>query len=495
MKRNYKNKRTQTLQCVVIGIWASCMLAAASMAQAPEAIPTAGGVVVELVQVDPKFGIGEKAKDAKKQAREFLELRKLKEGFDQKNGIFVAIGSETFAVEGRKNGFDDARQWAFMLALLDAKQKLAESMGNHLQVEMAKMLKSGSVGQIALPETAQDLVFPKSLMDKAILILQDEVNKELNKRGLGTADAGQDVDATSKLESVNKNAEEVRKKSLDLVIQKNFQEAAALFSRAEIAGAQVYRMFESIEIGKKGSVAVILIYNTKSGELTRALLGKGKAPQEIPGESISAWAKALGETDLLYTQGAQMRTDENGEVVLVTFGQATPIREDQDLADVALDEAKDNANIAGRLFLGDMMTSQTDLQGGFDLKKFGELANTDEYKSAKKRLQTIRIASADLEMKGGSVVHEWSMKHPMSDVTTEGCVMVFSLSAAQAANALRDQMDANSGSKGGAGVTSRPALTLPANKNSTTQGAPSSGGPEGDLVIPVNGGAGAPGKF
>ena len=282
-------------------------------------------------------------------------------------------------------------------------------------------------------------------------------------------------------------------------MDKSYKEFASISSRAEVSGAQVYRSFESIESGKKGSVAVVLVFNDSSKELTSALLGKGLAPKGVANKNLTDWVTGLGDEVLLYTQGAMMRTDEHGEVVLLAFGQASPIREDEDLAKEAENEARERAQLAARLFVGDFIQSNSDSERGFDLKKFKDVANSDEYKSTKKRLAVTKSTSEALNLGGGSPIYTWSAKHPMSDVTTEGCVLMFSLSSAEAANALRDTMNSLGGSKGGDGVSTRPAEAAPATEPTgagSKKGSSSGAGAEGDpLLIAPKGGPGAPGQF
>ena len=488
MKTNSKN---QILHCVAISLLAQFFYQAPCLAQAPGGAPTAGGVVVEVVQNDPKFGTGSKVVDAKKQASNFLTERKLKPGYDAPNNLYIFIGSEPIAVKADDASFNDARQDAFMIALLDAKQQMAEFMGVRVKAEMEKIVKSGTPGQFTPSEASKSDGIMKALLTKALVIVNDAANKELMKRGLEKEGSGKDAKAVDRA----KELEAARKKAADIVMDKSYKEFASISSRAEVSGAQVYRSFESIEAGKKGTVAVILVFSDSSKELTRALLGKGLAPKGVANMNLNDWVTGLGDEVLLYTQGAMMRTDEHGEVVLLAFGQASPIREDEDLAKEAEDQARERAQLAARLFVGDFIQSNSDSERGFDLKKFKDIANSDEYKSAKKRLAVIKSSSAELKLGGGPPIHTWSAKHPMSDVTTQGCVLKFSLSAAEAANALRDTMDSLGGSKGGEGVTSRPPQEPNATQSPTKKGSSTGAGAEGDLIVRPIGGAGAPGQF
>ena len=494
MKTNSKN---QVLHCVAISLLAQLFYQAPCFAQAPGGAPVAGGVVIEVVQNDPKLGTGVKVTNAKKQAQNFLDDRKLEQGFDQKNNMFIAIGSAPITVLAGGDGFDGARQDAFLLALLEAKQKLAEFMGVQVAVELEKIIKNGTPGQLAPSKPVQNQIIPNTLIEKALLIVNAEANEQLKKRGAEDQGKNKDDAAAKENAGNKKNAEAAREKELKLVLDESFRETLAIGSRAEIAGSQVYRTFESVEQGKKGTVAVVMIYNSVSEELTRALLGKGPAPRGIPNSNPAQWVKNLGDEVLLYTQGAQMRTNENGEVILVAFGQSTPLGEDADLAKVAEDEARAAAQGSARLFLGDLIESQSDAVSGFDLKKYKDGKNiSEDYKNLKKRLAKLKDVAAGPELiKGSFPIYEWDFKHPLSDITTQGCVITCSLSAAQAANALRDKFESIGGSKGGEGVTSRPPQEPDATQSPNKKGSSTGAGAEGDLIVRPIGGAGAPGQF
>ena len=89
MKQNSMNR---AFRCFAISLLAQFCCQAPCLAQAPGGAPAAGGVVVEVVQNDPKLGTGSKVENAKKQAEDFLAERKLKLGYDAPNKLYIFIG-------------------------------------------------------------------------------------------------------------------------------------------------------------------------------------------------------------------------------------------------------------------------------------------------------------------------------------------------------------------------------------------------------------------
>ena len=494
MKTNSKN---QVLHCVAISLLAQFIYQAPCLAQAPGGAPTAGGVVVEVVQNDPKFGMGELATlDAETQANNFIKERGLKIGFnkDKKGEPFnIVLGTSAILAGGEK--YMSARDAAFDLAMLNAKTELAKFQGNVVSVQLTSLIKNGTPGQLVtadgMNKVAEESGVSMKLLDKAMLIVNDIANKELKSRGLNDQGAGLDKDNADAVKKQKAYQEELKKKQLSLLQSQEFKKAASFMSRAESLGAQAYRVFEGND-----EIAVIVVENQVSRDLATALIRGGVAPRGIPKQAVGAWAEALGPDVLLFAFGAQMRTDPNGEVVLVTFGQDTPVKEHKGLADTAKKYARNNADTSAKQFLGEAVLVTSNQETGFELKIYA--AAEDEFEDSKKLQEKIETSSKDLEIKGGEPDYKWKKKHDRSDVTTQGVVMSYSLSKAEAANALRDKLEAIKGSEGGSGVQSRPATKIPADTKKPSKPGSSSGqGPEGDLIDQSNagGGAGAPGRF
>jgi len=493
MKTNFKN---QILHCVAISLLAQLFYQAPCWAQAPGGAPAAGGVVVEVVQNDPKFGMGESTTlNAETQAKNFLKERGLKLGQNKdKNGepFSIVLGTSPILAGGEK--FMSARDAAFDLAMLNAKTELAKFQGNTVATQLTSLIKNGTPGQLVtadgMNKAAVESGVPMKLLDKAMLIVNDIVNKELKSRGLNDQGAGFDKDNADAVKKQKAYQEDLKKKQLSLVQSQEFKKAASFLSRAESVGAQAYRVFEG-----KDEIAVIVVENKASRDLATVLIRGGVAPTGVPKMALDEWAQSLGDEVLLFAYGAQMRTDPSGEVVLVTFGQDTPVKEHKALANTAKKIARNNADISARQFLGEAVLATSNQETGFELKVYAD--REDEFEDAKKFQERIEATSKGLDIKGGEPVYKWSMKHPRSDVTTEGVVMSYSLSSAEAANALRDKLEAIKGSEGGSGVQSRPATKIPADTKKPSKPGSSSGqGPEGDLIDQPNaGGAGAPGRF
>jgi hypothetical protein len=480
--------------CVTLNVvaTATCIaLAPVASAQAPGSggdAAKAGGVVVEAVpQNDPKFGLGEAAqKAADDQARDFMRVRELRQGYSSKNKLFVALGQSELPKSCGQAGYEVSRSIGFGKAMLDAKQSLTEFLGLSIQTELTRQLTSGTPGDSVDPADSPKGIgkVPTTLIEKAKLILDDAVNIELQKRKLPNP---KDEAAAAELRAAT---------AKKVIATDSFKEATKAIAQAELSGLQAYRCFESAGAGaSKSMIAVVAAYSESSGQLAKSLLTGEPAPKSLKQDSVQEWVDSLSEQELLYTQGAQVRTDEDGEVVLVAFGTLTPARNDPTLNNIARANAKKAAETAARTFVGTMLVMNTEVKRGEEIKVFEEArSDVQNTSSFSQRVKEI----ADALTMNSDPIRDWRAHHPCEKdgVETYGWVLRFSLSGARAAGELKAALAAIDGWKGGAGPSVQPQAPapIPAPKK-TQQGSSSGAGTEGELDpgSGTRGGAGAPG--
>ena len=455
---------------------AACIaIAPVALAQAPGSggdAAKAGGVVVEAVpQNDPKFGLGEAAqKAADEQARDFMRLRELRQGYSSKNKLFVAVGLSELPKSCGQAGYEFSRSIGFRKAMLDAKQSLAEFLGLSIQTELTRQLTSGTPGDSAEPTDSPKGIgkVPTTLMEKAKLILDDAVDVELQKRKLPNA---KDEAAAAELRAAT---------AKKVIATDSFKEATKAIAQAELAGLQAYRCFESSGAGaSKGMIAVVAAYSESSGQLAKSLLTGEPAPKSLKQDSVQEWVDSLSEQELLYTHGAQIRTDEDGEVVLVAFGTSTPARNDPTLNNIARADAKKAAETAARTFVGTMLVINTEVKRGEEIKVFEEAGS--DVQNTSSFSQRVKEVAGALTM-NPDPIRDWHAHHPCEKdgVETYGRVLRFSLSGARAAGELKAALAAIGGWKGGAGPSAKPQAPSPAPKKKP-QGSSSGAGAEGEL--------------
>jgi hypothetical protein len=424
-------------------------------ASAPAAPPATGGAaapggIVPEYQADYGGAEASATADAVDQAQNFLNSKGWTEGRNP-NGMWVVVGKASLPCGADSKDFDQCRRQAAAEAMFSAKKAMVKYLADEVSTQMSSRYAEGDVLKQLAQQRQASIVAEPTLMDKVIALADGVVSQELKNRGIDVGPSAENKAWSD--EERNKAEELARKEATELVSKSEFSSAVQSIAQCEVSGMQAYRTFEYIPAGKKGSIAVIAIYSAKSGELQRAYLGLGQMPTGSPKEPVGKWAQSQGADALLYTFGTQPRTNENGEVVLVAFGQSTPIKDSERSMDAAEEKAALNASAEARRFFGELVMSQENQVEASTLKEFAESA--DVFSSQASYEKAINATAQKLTMPAGSTVYRWKLKHPLSQKTTAGVVMVYSVSEALQANALRDKLNAAAGSKGGRGIADK----------------------------------------
>ena len=373
--------------------------------------------------LDDATGTGQGVADPLDMADDCVIENGFSQGYSTAKGMFVVVGTAAFPC-GPENPetFTDCRNTAFELAMLDAKQQIAE----FLAAEIATCVKQ--------------LYIEPSQADP-------------NIRAMGADRAYAMVNSSG--------APEARK---DLLSSNDFVSATSVTARQEVAGVQCFRSFESIKAGK-GSVAVVAILSPKSIQMVKAMLGQAKeAPTGSVKTPISDWIQWLDtEGTLLYTHGVIQRTNESGELCLVAFGQASPRTESGPSMDAAYQKARAAAQGALRKYAGEFLACNVDTSFGYTLKEFAD--RTPELQSQSSFVREVEAVAAKLTLPGAIQKFKKKLNHPLGEgKPTAVVVMEWNVSASDASKELKATLDSMGGSAGGAG---RAGMKQPAGSATT----------------------------
>ena len=426
-----------------------------------------GGVTVEF-QPDYGTAAASDSKDAADQAKDFVASKKWKVGANE-NGMIVGIGQAVLPCASDSNSFDQCRRQAFSEAMFQARKELVKFLSAKVSASVESLYREGDIVKELAKARAGQVAEQPGLVQKVALLASSYIDEELKSRGV---DFGQQQAAQADADRQNQIAL-ARKEAEELVTTSEFKSAVEALAASEVSGIQAYRTFEFIPAGGKGSIAVVAVQSDRSSQLQRALLGLGEAPTGAPKEPISQWAAAQGAGNLLYTFGCQPRINESGELVLVAFGQSSPIGNTERQVDAAEKKAALNAQREARLFLGAAVMSQEQQIEAATLKEFAD--DTAVYQSQSRYEERLSARADRLDMPGGLRAFRWKMKHPLSPKVTVGVVYEFSVTQALQANKLRDAFKAAGGAAGGAGISTKRPTEAPAPKK-PEQKRPLSGG-------------------
>jgi hypothetical protein len=407
------------MNVVVAALAVSLGVAGAAAAQEP------GGVVVEMA-ADAGTGSGAPV-SALQQARDFVREKGWQQGWNDQGGrrFLVIIAESSIAPDKNNPNSGEVRAEAFDKAMMQAKK----AMSVELSAEVSRVVGSLYAEGTAAATLAGQL--PPSLSRSAASgAVEQAVEVANSQAGDGGATAAR-----------------------ELVSADSFMKATEVISQAEVAGLQAFRVFEQIGESGRGQIAVVCTFSERGNTIRRALLGLGDAPTGAPGIRIGEWAAELGNEKLLYSFGVQPRMNEKGELVLVAFGQSSPISSSPRALSAARSKARLQGMDALREFMGEMVATQEGLVRSSTLKEFSDKA--EEYESEQGYSELIQSVAGPLKMPGIAAAYEWEHRHPYSDRDTAGVVLVWSVSQAVAANGLRERLAADGASRGGAGISNR----------------------------------------
>ena len=376
---------------------------------------------------------------------EYLASKGMSEGENSKKDgsrYYVAVGYGAIQAPLESRSYIDSRVNAYNKAMLDAKAKMAEYLEIVIRTETEHDYSEGNWGGT---ETAEDNDL--SINAKVKRLIMERLDKDLQTEGLHP-------DETN-AEARERNA----RKRLNSDFYKKVISTAA---KAEITGMQVMCSFEGVPAGKKGEIGVVAIWSPKLQAMAQSISNGGKLPSGIGKKPI----KEQIPTDkavLLSTFGVQQKIDENGDLVLVAFGQAGAVTDSPQSTNVARSKAKMQAMAAIREFAGESVAVMTDAVNAENVEEFENAA--EEYEDVSAFSQKIKAVAESLNISGIATIKNWDCKHPLTGRTVYGVVCSWSPKQAANAGAMKRSMDATA-----AGVGAANAPLPIANPNGSLQG-------------------------
>ena len=225
---------------------------------------------------------------------------------------------------------------------------------------------------------------------------------------------------------------------------------------------QVMCSFEGVPSGKKGEIGVVAIWSPKLQAMARSISRGGKLPSGVGKRPIKEQIPADRKV-LLSTFGVQQKIDENGNLVLVSFGQAGAVTDSPQSANAARNKAKMQAMAAIREFAGESVAVTTDAINAESVEEFENAA--ESYEDVSAYSQKVKAVAESLKISGIATIKNWEAKHPLTGRMVYGVVCAWSPESAVRAQSMKRTMDA-AASGTGAGANSRPV----ANPNGSLQG-------------------------
>ncbi len=356
---------------------------------------------------------------------EYLSSKGMTEGENTKkdgSSYYVAVGYGVIQAPLDSRSYGDSRVNAYNKAMLDAKAKMAEYLELAIRTETEHDYAEGNFG--GNEEAERDELSIGSKIKRLVVAKLDDA---LRAEGL-------DPDAADRAAR-----ERVAKKQLNGDLYKKAISAAA---RAEITGMQVMCSFEGVPAGEKGQIGVVAVWSPKLQAMARSLSLGGKLPSGVGKRPIKDQIPADKEV-LLSTFGVQQKIDENGNLVLIGFGQAGAVSDSPTSANAARNKAKMQAMAAIREFAGESVAVETAALNAESVEEFENAAESYEDVSAYR--QNVEAVAKSLKISGIATMKNWECRHPLTGKTIYGAVCSWSPDSAARAQSMKRSMDAAAG--------------------------------------------------
>ena len=406
--------------------------------------------------------------NARKMATEFLDASGLVSGFDAATNRFVAIGSATVPCDAPcdPEKFQSSRNAAFEKAMIDVKTQMAKYLKQEISTAVSSIYKEPKTGdQVAKLNAATAPAQAPPLGDVQIKAKVDVWGVQFDVSSMGADRALNLAQEEAKKQNIDLLKPDAPEKMKVLLSSDSFSKAVEVISKQEVVAVQCFQSFESIQNGEC-MVAVIGVVSPKSMAMAAAILGSGEAPKGEKNESTKDWLNKLKTSGkLLYTRGIIQRADENGDIVLISFGQAAPRTDGGRSMDAAFGKATTNADGSLRQFAGELVLCSSSNEEGYTLKEFDD--KTKDFQSESAYEEKYKAVSQGLEVSGFAEKMREEVVHPSGNQKVAIVVKEWNLKNSQQANVLRKKFNDMRGSAGGKGATGQtPPSGSPSGKSS-----------------------------
>lgn len=350
-----------------------------------------------------------------------------------KNGIFVVEkGVGAISAKPDSPSYNDARVRAFDKAMLDAKAKLAEYLETEIATAASYSYVEPPMGDMTADQELAEAIANQpddSSLGKAKLLVSKKLDNLLKKEG---------YDSDAARAQGKAKADEIKAKLATVTGKESYKKMVKNVAQTVLSGAQAFYVVE-VTKGSRAEIGVVLIWSPKLAEMASSLV-TGKP---IAGAKPKTTIKNQINKDLdvlLTTFGVQQKIDENGDYVLVAFGQSGARNSSSASVNMAKAKARQNAQAMIRSFAGETVAYSMAQEQAEETLEFGEGSIPDmSDQSAASRF--ISTGSSKMKINGLGTVYSWNAKHPISGRTVYGEVVTWKPAAAAVARSVKSQIE------------------------------------------------------
>jgi hypothetical protein len=345
------------------------------------------------------------------------ELTRLgwKEGPNQVDGktVFVSTGVGVIQVDRGGSGHNYSRNAAYEKAMLRAKQFMAEYLGEQIATQAILSYHEGG----GVPPAGGGVEFPQSLGAKVYTLAHAKLDVMLEENG---------VEKPKQIPQAD-----LRKIAL---ASEEYQKLTLQFASAALVGCQSFKILEHYPEVGNGQIAVIMVYSPKLVDMAYALASGGSMPKTEPKTPVADQIPSNPE-ELLRNFGVSLRINEEGEYVLVAYGQSTATTASTQSSLMAERKAKLQAMGQLRGFAGESVEVMSALMEAENLYEFENGARTRRDSGGYS--EVIQSTSEGMEIVGSELVKRWSYADPASGENVHGVVLAWSPAKRKASEQYR----------------------------------------------------------
>ena len=350
-----------------------------------------------------------------------------------KNGIFVVEkGVGAILAKPDSASYNDARVWAFDMAILNAKAKLAAYLETEIETAASYSYIEPPMGDKTADQELADAIANQpddSILGKAKTLVSKKLDNLLKKEGY-------DPDAARAQGKAK--TDEIKAKIASVTGKESYKRMVKSAAQTVLSGAQAFYTVEVVK-GGRAEIGVVLVWSPKLAEMASSLV-TGKA---IAGAKPKTTVKNQINKDLdvlLTTFGVQQKIDEAGEYVLVAFGQSGARNANSASVNMAREKARQNAQVLIRSFAGEIVAySMAQDQAGITQNfEKGSLPDMCDQGASKKFIST---GAAKMKINGMNTVHSWNARHPISGRMVYGEVVTWKPSGAAVARSVKAKIE------------------------------------------------------
>ena len=366
----------------------------------------------------------------------FLKSKNMKRGRNvKKNGtpFFVFVGDGEISANRDNKMIHDSRSAAFNEAFLDAKKNYVKSLG----LEITRELSSKTYENLMPDTMAEDAIktavgTDTSSFDKLKKLISVKLDSALKEEGYNP-------------EMADAEKEEIKKKVLRSREITNLFTASA---QSMISGFQSYKIFEKSEAGQRGSITVVALWSPKLNQLAQAIKsGSTNVPKGTAQKPIEEQLKLDDPNSLLASFGTKMYVNENGNLVLVSYGQASPsIENDPGALSTACDIAESRAyenmvSYASEQVMYEEMRKEIDKAETFTKDGMQVYESTNG-----REIENLANSKSRQKLEGQSLIGSYPITSPNYKSTSCVAVTQWSAEGVAAANQSQNEMNSTSSS-------------------------------------------------